>query len=111
MKKTRQNIKSGKAPSDLPGIEAEGCKGARALLAPFGRRLAELLHPDATRQAAFDGSPDQAGRQERQRDRHIDVTETAFLAGGDLLSVRHDADGADVDPEVPVVERLIVLSP
>src|ERR1700738_3366654 len=56
--------------------------------------IAESLDSYAAWQPAFDGCSDKMRGQESKRDRHIDLTRTAFLTCCDLLNVgdgaRHD---------------------
>jgi hypothetical protein len=64
------------------------------LPAPFGGSIAKPLDPDAARQTTFDCGLDEVRREERERDRHVDLTHTAFLTCRDLPDVgdraRHD---------------------
>src|SRR5258708_10444296 len=39
---------------------------------------------DAARQSSFDGSLHEVAREERKRDRHIDLSNAAFVAGSNL---------------------------
>ena len=57
------------------------------LSAPFGRRIAQSFDPNAAGQAAFDRCPDKIRREERERDRHVDLTRTTFLTCCDLLNI------------------------
>jgi hypothetical protein len=57
-------------------IESERLK----LPAPFGRRIAEPLDADAARQAAFNGGFDKIGREEGERNGHVDLPDAALLA-------------------------------
>jgi hypothetical protein len=47
---------------------------------PFRRSIPQPFNVDASRQAALNSSADQLGREECERDRHIDVTDAASLA-------------------------------
>jgi hypothetical protein len=55
-------------------IESEGLE----LVAPFSRRIAEPLDADATGQATFNRCLDNAGREEGERDRHVDLPDAAL---------------------------------
>jgi len=58
------------------------------LTRPLGRVTAETGNSKSARQATFDGRFDQIGCEEGQRDRHIDLADAAFFAGGDLFETR-----------------------
>ena len=45
----------------------------RVLAGPFGGSIAEASDADAARQSSFDGGLYEVGREERERDRHIDL--------------------------------------
>jgi hypothetical protein len=68
---------------NLLRIQSEGFE----LSAPFRGSIAESLDTDAARQTTVDRGCDEVGCEERERDRHIDLTHAAFLACGDLLDV------------------------
>jgi hypothetical protein len=70
----------------------------RELSAPFSRRIAESLDADAAGQAAFYGCLDKIGREEGERDGHIDLSSAAFLAS------------AVVDINTPI-NRIVPLAP
>ena len=84
-------------------IELGGCQ-CRLLLrieterfelpTPFGGSVAQPLDVDASRQAALDRGSDQVGREEGERDRHVDMADAALLAQSNLLSF---SDGAGDD--------------
>ena len=57
------------------------------LLAPLSRQIAEPLDADAAGQATFYGSFDESGRKEGERDRHVGLPDTAFLAGAEFGDV------------------------
>jgi hypothetical protein len=58
--------------------------------APFCRSIAQSFNSNAARQATFDRCSDEI-RCERERNPHIDLTHTAFLAYRDLLDSKHRA--------------------
>ena len=62
---------------------------ALELLAPFGGQIAETLDADAAGQAAFYSSFNKIGREESERDRHVDLPDAAFLAGTELCDGGH----------------------
>ena len=47
--------------------------------------IAQASDADTARQPSFDGCLHEFGREERERDRHIDLSNAAFVAGGNLL--------------------------
>ena len=57
------------------------------LRGPGRIRITQPLDVDAARQAALDGGADEFGREECERDRHVDMTDAAPLARGNLLCV------------------------
>ena len=66
-------------------IESERLK----LPAPFSRRVAEPLDADATGQPTLYRCFDKIGREEGERDRHIDLSNAAFLAGAKFCDRGH----------------------
>src|SRR5215471_147658 len=66
----------------------------RVLARPLGRSIAQTSDPDAARQPSLDGCLHEFGRQERKRDRHIDLSNAAFVPRSDLLDT---GDGAADD--------------
>jgi hypothetical protein len=68
------------------------------LSAPFCGSVAESLDANAARQATFDRCFDEVRCEERERDRHIDLSHAAFLACGDLLDVSDRARDDLVKP-------------
>ena len=60
---------------------------------------------DAARQPTFDRGPDQIGRQEGQRDGHVDVTPAAALAAGDRVGADHSAADQLVEPAAAKCDR------
>ena len=61
---------------------------------PLGRNIAETTDANAARQSSFDGSVHEFGREERERDRHIDLSNAAFVSCSNLLDA---GDGAGND--------------
>src|SRR6476659_2433380 len=72
---------------NLCWLESEGFK----LSAPLGWRIAKSLDAETAWQATFDRRPDQIWREERERDRHVDLAHAAFLTSRDLLNVGYRA--------------------
>ncbi len=72
----------------------------RILAAPLVRSIAETSDTDAPRQSSFDGSLHQFRREESQRDRHIDLSNAAFVARSNLLGTR-DGAGNDLIKPMP----------
>ena len=60
---------------------------------PLGRRIAETRDANAAGQSSLDSSLNQPGREERQRYRHIDLSNAAFFPQSDLV----DSDRAGHD--------------
>src|SRR5260370_19267647 len=76
----------------------------RVLAGPLGRSIAEASDGDAARQSSFDGSLHELGREERERDRHIDLSNAAFVAGSDLLDT-HGASNNLIKPTPAARDR------
>jgi hypothetical protein len=66
----------------------------RVLAGPLSRGVAQTSHADAVRQSPFDGTLHELGREECERDRHIDLSNGTFFACSDLI---HTGDGAGND--------------
>ena len=58
------------------------------LAAPFGGRIAQAFDADAARETPFNGGSHQIRCEERERDGHVDLADTATFAGRDLLDIR-----------------------
>jgi hypothetical protein len=56
---------------------------------PFGRRVAQIGDADAAGEPTFDHGLDQTWSDEGHRDCHVDVTNAAFMARGDVLDSRN----------------------
>lgn len=78
------------------------------LARPFGRHVTEPGHADATGQPPVDGGFDQIGRQECQRDGHVDLARATALLPGD--AGRGGCSIGD-DPIEPVAPRQSGASP
>jgi len=52
---------------------------------PFGRRIPQVGDADAARKPPFDGGLDQSRRDECHRYRHVDLTNAALLARGNVF--------------------------
>ena len=75
---------------DLGGVGDGGVLGRALVLriqpkrfelpTPFCRSIAQPRDVDAARQATLDGSTDQLGSKEGERDGHVDMTDAASLA-------------------------------
>src|SRR5258708_29337021 len=70
----------------------------RVLARPLGRSIAEASDADAARQSSFDGSLHEVGREERDRDRHIDLSDVAFVPGTNLLDPGPGASANLINP-------------
>ena len=66
----------------------------RVLAGPLGRGIAETSDADAARQSSLNGSLHEFRREERERDRHVDLADAAFFACSDLIDT---GDGAGND--------------
>src|ERR1041385_2415865 len=87
-----------KAPSQTESALLRIKSEAFELPAPFSGSIAQSFDSNATWQTTFDCCPHQTRCQERKRDRHIDLTHTAFLTRCDLLNVGHRARYDLVEP-------------
>jgi hypothetical protein len=65
---------------------------------PFGRRVAQVCDADSTGQAAIDCALHQVRRQERERYRHIDLTDGAVFSAGDLFDIRGRSGHQLIEP-------------
>ena len=72
---------------------------------PLGRSIAQASDADAARQSSFDGSLHEVGREERERDRHIDLSNAAFVAGGNLRDTGHGASNNLIKPTPAARDR------
>src|SRR6266446_468619 len=70
----------------------------RVLARPLGRRIAQTRDADPARQSPLDGSLHEFGREEGERDCHIDLPKAAFVPRGNLLD---SGDGAGNDLSKP----------
>jgi hypothetical protein len=59
-----------------------------ALARPFGGHVGEASDAEAMRKSSLDGRFDEIGRQERQRDRHVDLADAAPLAFCNATRIR-----------------------
>jgi hypothetical protein len=75
-------------------IESERLK----LPAPFSRRIAEPLYADAAGQATFYGCFDKIGREEGERDGHIDLSNAALLAVAKLCDRGYSTRDHIIEP-------------
>ena len=92
-----------KAPDcKLSWLQSEGFK----LLAPLRGRIAKSLDPEAAWQVTFDRCPDQIRREERKRDRHIDLAHAAFLPRCDPLNVGYRARHDLIKPTTASCDRV-----
>jgi hypothetical protein len=66
----------------------------RVLTRPLGRSITQASDADAARQSSLDGCLHEFGREERERDRQIDLSNAAFVPRGDLFDT---GDGAGDD--------------
>jgi hypothetical protein len=85
---------SSRAGSQLLRVQSERLE----LPAPLGRRITKPLYADAARQATFNGCSDEIWGEERERDRHVDLTRAAFFARGNLFDFRDSARYDLVEP-------------
>ena len=85
-------------------LGAQRSKIARRCV-PLGRSIAQASDANAARQSSFDGSLHEVGRQERERDRHVDLSNTAFVAGSNLLDTGHGAGNNLIKPMPAACDR------
>jgi len=76
------------------------------LAGPPGRSIAKTRDADALRQSSFDGRQDQPRCEERQRYRHIDLSNAAVLAHRDLVD-RDDAGNDLIEPVSATCDRCV----
>jgi hypothetical protein len=77
----------------------------RVLAGPLGRSIAQASDADAARQSSFDGGLHQVGREERERDRHIDLSNAAFVTRSNLLDIGHGASNNLIKPTPAARDR------
>src|SRR5260370_5278640 len=77
----------------------------RVLARPLGRSIAQASDADAARQSSFDSRLHEVGREERERDRHIDLSNAAFVAGGNLLDTGHGGSNNLIKPTPAACDR------
>ena len=68
------------------------------LAGPLGRGIAETSDADAARQSSLNGSLHEFRREERERDRHIDLSNAAFVARSNLLDTGDSAGNNLIEP-------------
>ena len=68
------------------------------LSAPFGRRIAQSFDSNAAGQAAFNGGSDKIGREEGERDRHVDLPNAALFADAKLGDRCHSTRDHIIQP-------------
>ena len=72
---------------------------------PFGRRISQICDADSTGQAPIDCGLHQVRCQERERYRHIDLTNGAVFSGSDLLDIRDRSRDQLIEPMPPLRDR------
>src|SRR5258706_4826206 len=77
----------------------------RVLVGPLGRSIAQASDADAARQSSFDGGLHEVGREERERDRHIDLSNAAFVTRSNLLDTGHGASNNLIKPPPAARDR------
>jgi hypothetical protein len=58
------------------------------LAGPFGRQVGKADYSHAMRKASFDRRLDEVGREEGERDRHVDLADAAAVARRDACRIR-----------------------
>ena len=71
---------------------------------PLGRRIAQIGDADAAGEPTFDRGFDQTWSDEGHRDRHVDVTNAAFMPRSDFLDSLN-AGGDSVQPRTATRNR------
>ena len=103
---TGQNLESlgrrKRLACNLSWIQSEDFK----LLAPLRGRIAKSLDPETAWQATFDRCRDKIWREERERDRHVDLAHAAFLMSRDLLNVGYRARHDLIKPTTASCDRV-----
>src|SRR6266566_4119504 len=87
---------SGFAPMKRPGSNRQ--TEHRILAGPLCRSIAETHDANPPRQSSFDGGLHEIGREESERDRHIDLSNAASLPCSDLLDTRDGAGNNLIKP-------------
>ena len=72
---------------------------------PFGRRIGEASNAHAMRQPAIDGRFDQIGREESQRDGHVDFSRAAVFSRRDAVRTRCWISDEFIKPTTAVGNR------
>ena len=72
---------------------------------PFGRRISQIRDADSTGQAPVYCGLHQVRSQERERYRHIDLTDSAVFSGSDLLNIRDRSRDQLIEPMPPLRDR------
>ena len=88
------------------------CRGYRAgktqhlaLTGPFRGQVAESGHAHSVGETPIDGRLDEVGREERERDRHVDLPHAAALTFGDAFGIRSGIGHEFVEPAAPPCNR------
>src|SRR5262249_57820730 len=81
------------------------CRTVRGIAASTIWTIAETTDANAARQSSFDGSLHEFGREKRERDRHIDLSNAAFVACSNLLDTGYSAGNDLVKPAPTTRDR------
>ena len=76
-----------------------------ALAGPFGRQVGEPGNSHARRKPSIDGRFDEVGREEGERDCHVDLARSAALASGDAFGSRSGVGDKLVEPAASSRDR------
>ena len=74
-------------PSWLGSVDITQEAKHLALARPFGRQVAEAGHSHSVRKPSINGCLDEIGREEGERDRHVDLAYAAALAICDAFGI------------------------
>src|SRR5947209_11536358 len=77
----------------------------RILAGPLRRSIAETHDANPPRQSSFDGGLHEIGREESERDRHIDLSNAASLPRSDLLDTGDGAGNILIKPTPATRDR------
>src|SRR5262249_29194033 len=75
------------------------------LAGPFSRQVGEADYSHAMRKASIDCSLDEVGRQEGERDRHVDLADAAVVARRDACRICRGVGDELIEPAAPAGNR------
>ena len=75
------------------------------LAGPFGRQVGEADYSHAMRKPSFDRRLDEIGREEGERDRHVDLADAAAIARRDAFRIRRRVGDELIEPAASAGNR------